>query len=280
MVMQLPQPGACSIQLVHDVVDERQNGVNAAYFEGVRLEWLQRVNIYIQHRGSPEHVPKWNGLPLNRKKSFLNLYLAPDDDSAHGKVLAILRDHKLNLCPSCGEMGKPNTLDHYLPKGLYPQFCITPLNLFPMCDSCQKEKLEKTGTLNEPRFFLHPYFDAFIADQVLSITIEPPFDAPSFTLNVATNITLEQRSVLSAHVRELKIEERFAHFFKEQNMRMLKLVKGLRQAGVPIEPTLRSIEQSHQAPTPNSWEHIYYKGVVDNLDMLEYLSNGQLPSYV
>lgn len=70
MVMQLPQPGACSIQLVHDVVDERQNGVNAAYFEGVRLEWLQRVNIYIQHSGSPEHVPKWNGLPLNRKKKL------------------------------------------------------------------------------------------------------------------------------------------------------------------------------------------------------------------
>lgn len=280
MVMQLPKPVACSLQLVRDIVRERQNGVNAEYFEGIKLEWVQRVTLYIQHSGSPEHVPQWRGLAINRKKSFLNLYLAPDDDSAHGKVIAVLRDHKLNLCPACGEMGKPNTLDHYLPKGLFPQFCVTPLNLFPMCDACQKEKLEKTGGAAEPRFFLHPYFDAFISNQVLTITIEPPFDTPSFVLNISNNLTPEQYSVLAAHVRELKIEERFAHFFKDQNMRTLKLVKSLRSAALPIEATLRSIEQSHQAPTLNSWEHIYYKGVVDNPDMIDYLANGQLPAYV
>src|SRR3546814_3004594 len=57
----------------------------------------------------------------------------------------MLHVHELNHCPACGEPGTPNTLDHYLPKGRYPHFCVTPLNLFPMCDACQQAKGEKTG---------------------------------------------------------------------------------------------------------------------------------------
>lgn len=230
MVMRLPPPVQCGVQLVNEVVDERQHGINAAYFEGIREEWVHRVQNYNSHQGSPEFVLRWVGLPGNRKNSFLNLYLAPGVESAQGRMLRSLRDHRLTLCPSCGEMGKPNTLDHYLPKGKYPHFCVTPANLFPMCDSCQKEKLEKTGSVAEPRFFLHPYFDVFIAEQVLTVSIEPPFSAPTFRLTVADNLEPENRAIVESHVRELAIEQRFAHYFREENMRMLRLVSSLRRA--------------------------------------------------
>jgi hypothetical protein len=280
MVMHLPQPAACSVQLVNDVVDERKNGINAAYFEGIRQEWVNRVQAYLQHRGSPEHVPQWAAIPAPRKTSFLNLYLQPAEHSAQGQVLAVLRDHKLTLCPACGEMGTPNTLDHYLPKGIYPHFCVTPINLFPMCDACQQEKLEKTGSQAEPRFFLHPYFDVFVAEQVLNVTIEPPFSAPTFRMDVSEHLDPAQRALVVSHVRELAIEQRFAHFFKETNTRTLRLVQALRRAGIPIEATLRSFEQSHRVPTLNSWEHIYCSSVMDNPAMLDYLTNGVLPAHL
>jgi len=280
MVMPLPLPGSCSIELVGQIVDERQNGVNAAYFEGIRQEWINRVQIYLQHHGSPEHVPQWPAIPPVRKSSFLNLYLHSDEDSAHGLMLAMLRDHELTLCPACGEMGRPNTLDHYLPKRLFPHFCVTPANLFPMCDACQREKLEKTGTPAEPRFFLHPYFDVFIAEQVLNVTIEPPFASPAFRVDISDHLDPEQGAVVASHVRELAIERRFARYFKEANMRTLRLVHALRQAGLPVEAALRSFEQTHRTPALNSWEHIYIEAVISNPAMLDYLINDDLPAHL
>jgi hypothetical protein len=280
MVMPLPMPLHDSLGLVHDVVDQRAAGKNAAYFEGIRQEWLARVAAYIQHKGSPEHIPRWDAIPGARKKSFLNLYLAPDEDSAQGKMLADLRDHELTICPACGEFGRPNTLDHYLPKGQYPHFCVTPVNLFPMCDACQKAKLEKTGSADEPRFFLHPYFDVFIAEQVFSIVIQPPYASPTFTMNVSDQLAMEQRSVIVSHLRELSIEQRFAHYFKGESLRTLKLVQALREDGLPVAAMLRKFEARARVPALNSWEHVYWNAVTGNDAMLDYLENGVLPIFI
>jgi DNA-binding transcriptional LysR family regulator len=92
-------------------------------------------------------------------------YSHPAEGSAQGSMLEPLRDEDLDVCPACGS--PPETLDHYLPKGRYPQFVITPVNLTPMCDPCHRRKKEKTGNAVSPRFFIHPYFDAFSLPQIL-----------------------------------------------------------------------------------------------------------------
>ena len=134
MVMHLPAPTACSIQLVNDIVAESQNGINAEFFNSIKEEWIARVRQYLESNGAPNAVQVWSDIE-DRKGSFLNLYRSPAENSAQGTILKRLRDHDLVLCPACGELGRPNTLDHYLPKGKYPHFCITPHNLFPMCDA-------------------------------------------------------------------------------------------------------------------------------------------------
>lgn len=280
MVMHLQMPAYDNVQLVHEVVGERAAGSNAAYFEGIRQEWSVRVAAYLQHQGSPEHIQRWAAIPEARKTSFLNLYLAPVKDSAQGKMLADLKDHELTICPACGELGRPNTLDHYLPKGKYPHFCVTPANLFPMCDACQKEKLEKTGTADEPRFFLHPYFDIFIGEQVISVEIQPPYTSPTFSMTLSDQLTAGQRSLMASHLRELLIEQRFAHFFKEESLRTLKLVQTLREAGLPVAAMLRAIEVSKRVPALNSWEHVYWSAVTANAAMLDFFENGVLPDFI
>ena len=280
MVMHLPVPLHDSLGLVDEVVDERAAGINAAYFDGIRQEWSSRVAAYLQHQGSPEHVQRWNAIPAARKTSFLNLYLAPDDDSAQGKMLADLRDHKLTICPACGELGRPNTLDHYLPKGKYPHFCVTPANLFPMCDACQRAKLEKTGTADEPRFFLHPYFDVFIAEQVISVEIQPPYASPTFAMTLSDQLTAGQCAVMASHLRELLIEQRFAHYFKAESLRTLKLVQTLRESGLPVVATLHAFEARSRMPALNSWEHVYWSAVTGNAAMLDFLENGELPDFL
>ncbi|MFG1833602.1 HNH endonuclease [Micromonospora chersina] len=60
-------------------------------------------------------------------------------------------------CPMCG-VGTVSTLDHNLPKRLFPALAVNPLNLVPVCSDCNKKKLDlaPSSAINQ---LLHPYFD-------------------------------------------------------------------------------------------------------------------------
>jgi hypothetical protein len=279
MVMPLPLPTVDSVQLASDVVAERANGVNAAFFNGIQQEWCQRIQQYIDAAGSPPAVSTWTAIQV-KKKSFLNLYASPAASSAQGQMLQTMRKHDLTICPSCGELGRPNTLDHYLPKDIYPHFCVTPVNLFPMCDACQLAKGTKVGNLQSPRFFIHPYFDTFIAEQVLRLDIYAPYDTPTFALRIVEGLDQNSEHLLQCHVRELEIERRYASFFRNQHRRLLRLVGAMRKAGQDVEQTLTTFTQGATEPSLNSWDHVFYCSVIGNPTLINYLINDPLPQYL
>ena len=279
MVMPLSLPTVDSIQLASDVVAERANGVNAAFFNGIQQEWCLRIKQYIDAGGSPPAVSTWTAIQV-KKKSFLNLYASPAANSAQGQMLQAMRKHDLTICPSCGEPGRPNTLDHYLPKDIYPHFCVTPVNLFPMCDACQLAKGTKVGNVQSPRFFIHPYFDTFIAEQVLRLDIYAPYDTPTFTLRIAEGLDPISEHLLQCHVRELEIERRYSSFFRNQHRRLLRLVGAMRKAGQDVEQTLTTFTQGATEPSLNSWDHVFYSSVIGNPALINYLTNAQLPQYL
>lgn len=277
--MRLPVPTTSSIDLVTAVVAERANGKNANFFKDLEEEWRNRVDIYVNHRGSAQIVHTWPEIE-EQKKSFLNLYLSPQDPSAQLPVLQGLKAHNLNHCPACGEWGKPNTLDHYLPKSLYPHFCITPHNLFPMCDSCQEEKGTKVGNTTLSNFFIHPYFDTFVEDQVIRLDILPPYDSAGFNLGPMSGLSNEYSALVQSHLNELHIPERYAHFFRGQYPHLLKSVAVMRSKGQNIEESLINFQTLYSMETRNAWEHIFYSSVLSNPDLLDYLRGGALPSHI
>lgn len=277
--MKLPMPVFDNVQLVRDVVAERAGGVNAAFFKGIENEWAERVQQYIDHTGAPPAVGTWTAIEF-KAKSFLNLYLSPANHSVQLPILKAMREHDLSVCPACGELGRPNTLDHYLPKGTYPHFCLTPVNLFPMCDACQLAKGVKVGNAESPRFFVHPYFDAFVDEQVLRLEIRPPFDAPSFTLGITPGLDVEQAKLIRAHIRELEIERRYATFFRNQYRRLLRLVNSMRASGQNVEQTLATFKEGVADPSRNTWEYVFYAAVLDSPAHLYYLANEPLPQYL
>ena len=276
----LAPPAACSLQMVTDVVTERQAGRNAAYFAGIEAEWRQRVQDYITYHGSPALVPTWPAI-VPRRKSFLNLYLHPAEGCAQKAVLTTMRtSHGLNHCPACGEPGKPNTLDHYLPKALYPHFCVTPLNLFPMCDACQDLKDIKTGDAANPRFFIHPYYDVFVANQVIELNIQPPYATPTFTLGVRPGLAADETALVTRHVQELKIEARFGDYFVEQHLRLLRLVNNLRQSGQDVRAALSGFRDAVAPSGANVWDHVFYAATVNDAGLMHYLENDPLPAFL
>lgn len=61
-------------------------------------------------------------------------------------------------CPTCGGIGHPRSLDHYLPKANYPKLSVLPHNLIPACRDCNTDKGNPLFTQPNEQL-IHPYFD-------------------------------------------------------------------------------------------------------------------------
>lgn len=87
-------------------------------------------------------------------------------------------------CPLCAHRAV-TTLDHHLPKALYPALAVAPLNLVPSCSDCNKAKLARFPHTAE-EVSIHPYFDdvgndRFLFAEVIEVSpatlrfrVEPP----------------------------------------------------------------------------------------------------------
>lgn len=110
----------------------------------------------IKQGPSSDYVTKDNMEYLYKNK-FVNKH------SSNRKFYDSLMNASLdNICPIC-RYGRISTLDHYLPKALYPAFTLTQFNLIPECFDCNHTKLEKVTTLSSEQLF-HPYYDNFDKD--------------------------------------------------------------------------------------------------------------------
>jgi hypothetical protein len=61
------------------------------------------------------------------------------------------------ICPNCAVRDSA-ALDHYLPREIFPELAIQPLNLVPICTACNTAKSANVSTASSDQF-LHPYFD-------------------------------------------------------------------------------------------------------------------------
>jgi 5-methylcytosine-specific restriction endonuclease McrA len=275
--MKLPLPGDCSVALIDNIVREREGGVNAAYFSGICNEWRTRVREYVDRRGDPESVKTWPAIAPYRTR-FLTLYNTPRENSVQHAILKRLRERKLQLCPSCGEEGVPNTLDHYLPKESYPHFAVTPANLTPMCDGCQGAKGTQTVDQNGIRIFLHPYFDDFLDVQVVRLLIGRPFEAPEdFILEADLDLPDEHSALVQRHIEGLELQRRYGAFFREEYVRLMRLAQEARSKGTDILEDIPRFKRLHELRNPNAWPHVFYAAVVEDEELLAYLSAGELP---
>lgn len=280
MVVRLALPDSDDDDYIDGVVAQRQGGVNAGFFTNLTPGWKARVQAYKDASGDPCVLKPWPDVQAHAKK-FHNLYLSPADDSVQGPVLQGLRSRDLQLCPACGEDGTPNTLDHYLPKQLYPEFSITACNLFPMCDICQGEKGTATVNATNERLFLHPYFDQFTDMQVFCLVIGRPLEAPqTISLEPHPGLDAAQHALVARHLHELGIGRRYNHFFKSEYRRLLRLVKSIRNKGLNVRTQLDTFREYALHKSVNSWGHVFYTGVIADAALMDYLEAGVLPSHL
>lgn len=276
----LQPPAVDSVAMIDQLVAERQAGQNADFFTLHSTEWKHRVQTYLDNHGDPSAIPRWPAIHADRSK-FQNLYAHPRAGHVQQSIIRALRkNHGLLECPACGDAGVPDTVDHYLPQEHYPHFAVLPHNLAPMCGTCQLAKGSKIGDARSPRFFLHPYFDEAADRQLVTLTINPPFDAPTHALSLLPGLDAAIAAVVMTHLHELDIHARFGRWFTTQYTRLLRNVSGLRDAGSDVGGTLGSFRDAARLAGPNCWDHVFYDGVIGNPLLLAYLAMGDLPVYL
>ncbi len=281
MVIRLerPQWDVDDLELVDRLVEERQNGRHRAFFRDIHPRWRERVASYVAVGGNPEQIERWGEVTAKDVGDrFRNLYGSPQKGSIQQPILDRLRERTLNLCPTCGEDGTPNTLDHYLPKKDYPEFSVTAANLFPMCDICQGKK--NSDTLNDEgkRLFIHPYFDHFLDRQLVVLDIDGPFEAPSsFSLAPPEDLPPDVQALVTRHLGHLHIEARYAHYFRERYLHLLRSIRQIRSRDMAVLPLIEIFRGMELNKSVNAWGHVFYDGVLRNADLLAYLEEADLP---
>lgn len=94
------------------------------------------------------------------KKHLMDLYsdrVVPSDGRPREMYTEILRE-ACDKCPYCAGIGSVRTLDHYLPKAIFPAFSVHPMNLIPSCRDCNADARDSFPSAMEEQP-IHPYLD-------------------------------------------------------------------------------------------------------------------------
>lgn len=280
MVVRVVAPILDESEFFSNVIEQRKKGYNKAYFESISKGWLERLEAYNSYGGDPTKLSA-SIVKVDDKDKFINLYSDTSKGNFHAPLIYRLRrpTPRLSLCPACGEEGTPNTLDHYLPKDKFPEFSIHLMNLVPMCDTCQGIKLESFVDSSGQKKYLHPYFDA-IAQSVMTIRIEPPFAAPTrFELIVESTLPSALAAQVTRHLIGLSLASRLEDYCQKKYSHLLKLIAFHRTHPTQdVSALLAHFIFMAEQIAINSWPAVFYRSVLANDSLLEYLRNGKLPA--
>lgn len=217
---------------------------------------------------------------LNEKKFLKGFYTSSPKD-LRTLILNRRYNHNLKVCPYCGCPESPNTLDHFMPKDVWPELVLYPNNLVPQCSICGSIKgdryyCEDTKSVR----YIHPiYYDLLsftrfsveISLNEIEGTILPKFAVSIF---LSQECAEEDKRWLRKHFDELKVKERAAtHCLRAFNLLKLECAAKC----FPLK-TFLTLKLDRYDPIEGDWESAMLKCIINNESVLEYLKELMPPS--
>ncbi|QJT80832.1 HNH endonuclease [Kosakonia sp. MUSA4] len=145
------------------VIGVKKRSFNA---DEIKLNAFLRANhnyyrIYANYGLLHLYIDKAEDMGWN-KEYLLHLYnqrLSKNGTTAreyYNLLKSYSADNKCTLC----HISEADSLDHFLPKELFPSLTISPNNLIPSCDKCNKKKLEYFTSQKDAQL-IHPRFEGY-----------------------------------------------------------------------------------------------------------------------
>lgn len=145
------------------------------------------------------------------KDDLLNLYSYSSKIFVNFKndLVKLPNDRSFDTCQYCG-INSINTLDHILPKDLFPEFVVHPKNLFPACSDCNSKKSKKWLNNGLPEF-LNLYTDILPNKQFLFVDIVLSDNTFKVKFNLQNKNSIDPNLFLriSKHFENLNLLERY-----------------------------------------------------------------------
>ncbi len=259
--------GLCLASVLDFKLKERLNNISGfiesesdIYFERAMLGNVCTIPPLRHKRGEDPVI-----VPDIRKSELLRLYSYNMVDRRPGRdlydeILVSANDS----CPFCGGVGRPKSLDHYLPKANYPQYAVLPQNLVPCCRDCNTEKSNALAVVEDDQA-IHPYFDndKFFLEQWVFAKInltspcsleyfaDPPDEWNSVEKNRAVN-----------HFRDFDIGARYSIQAADELTALVDLRRGYLSA-LPAEEFSRYLVSVSNSESyfSNHWKKVMYQAL-------------------
>lgn len=236
-------------------------------------EIAMQYERYLNGRGNPWAVGETSAFD-DIKAALHSLYKNPPN---HFEFIDQLRGAAEGSCPVCGG-GSAATLDHHLPKEVFPQFSLYSRNLVPACFRCNNIKGQLFKGLLVGQRGVHPYFDDFAAGRVISVLVAGPWAAPKISVvpfNVAGDAALAVEWQIDNIIKPAGIDRKLKSLWGQL---VTKPAKALLLNTAPADADAirtRLLEMSdsaaHMQLSDNDWQSVFYFGVAQSPGAPEYI---------
>lgn len=247
-----------------------------------------RFEEYIQNKKSLENINcssfEKSTVP-NEEGAYEKLYsLYDSQESLKDEVRAISETR----CPYCGITESPFHVDHYVPRGKFPEFSVLRINLIAACASCNSRFKGKKFVEGDQRLYFNPYFDDFIENiQFLKCTISVDGIYPAINFTIDENLEESNNyayKIIKNHFDNLKLATRYKELARVEIFNKFKDEyidpDTLEFDDVTIEELKRDIEKklrAFRAYNINHWEKVFLETLLNADDCLNLIVNKLIP---
>lgn len=286
MIAKVSLPPEDSEDIIRRTIAERTK--YKKFYQKIESDLLSSIRLYTQHRGNPEVITPLDLCSYTdstfeakrRKKSLINLYNPVVDKLPYWELEKMRKDNGLSACPHCGELGRPRTLDHYLPKDVFPEHSINLLNLIPMCDWCQGEKSTEYLTSDGCRRFIHPYFDD-VDQPLIRFVFAGDYISPVIKIEVMDHLPPELQKLILSHLDGVDFDNRTKEYIAERYSNILRHAKECRDpAGPGFRVAINMFLRMEESKSINSWDATLYRSIKDDPKLMHFLEGADLPEFL
>ncbi|HHP4842497.1 TPA: HNH endonuclease [Acinetobacter baumannii] len=206
-----------SIDFMHLVVSSKRNTADDSNRKNRLLNLITKVDptySNYDNKLSTNTLPSLNKLSLStlEEVDLLSLYSYKNSilTKYRRQISTDISSTYQATCQYC-TVNSVNSLDHFVPKDLFPEFSVHPSNLIPSCTECNSKKLVRWINNNQ-HIFLNLYIDLLPQNQYLFVELNVislnNIDI-NFKVDNVNNIPIPLYSIINSHYTELDLFQRF-----------------------------------------------------------------------
>lgn len=266
-------PPKLSATIVFDSAISRKIHANRETLKRLRSDILKRYEEYFDNAYALEKVTA-------------NRYSDKDRDAMSGcyareaptvKLLAeeiYKLNSEIHQCQYCG-LSPADTLDHYLPKEIFPEYAVLPINLLPCCSDCNRIK-SQNYLYAGLRMFLNFYFDEIGSVPILHASIKMNRSVPITRFHVVKYPELRHSDfrLYASHFKNLDLSYRYSKMASGeiQHCRSLavKESKLVCDENEFLKRLLLSARTNKTTYGTNYWRVAFYQEAAKNRDFQSY----------